>query len=418
MLTSALTDRLPRSGAWFLDKSLQSLLGNPWIEALLRERSLAVLERVKQLGKVLILPDIHLGDPLLMLGLVRAVRDFFPEAETHYVVARGVPPFLEGHPDISRLCPVYSSLISPSERERATVGELIAQGGYDLVVNLCSHFKPGSPLPERGRFLDFQYHAPHMLRNEMERAEPNHFLYQSHRFLADLCAQRWSPQRPYDVRGAQVFLGDEAVDEADGFLASVPGYRQQPLVLLNPDASSRFTRLPEAMLAALLERMVDGGAFVLVGEGHTEAGVGIRIRESLAPALQRRTLLVPAALSAPAFAALLDRMDVFVSGDTGPLHWGAARKASRTGRRSFRNRTAVYSLFGSTPPRLLGYASSGPGFLPAWQDAPSAVFLSQAPCRNATCLDKYYKTCRITRCFDGFPGLAAAEAVLARLAQG
>jgi len=92
---------------------------------------------------------------------------------------------------------------------------------------------------------------------------------------------------------------------------------------------------------------------------------------------------------------------VFISGDTGPLHIAAARKVSPTGRHPVRNRTAVLSFFGATPARLSGYDSSQPGFLAANQDAPSWTFVSRSPCRNITCLDKLYKTCRVVRCFEG-----------------
>jgi hypothetical protein len=324
-------------------------------------------------------------------------------------------PFLEGHPDVSRLWPLYTGSPLPSEGDVAAVRDLLARGSYDLVVNACPSFVPGRPLPERGAVLDFLTHAPRLVRNERAPAEPNHFLFQSHRFLAELFQARGPAQRPVELRGARIFLEDGAVDAADAFLDAARAFGSGPLVLLNPDGASPYTRPPEALLAALLGRLAAGGARVLVGEGHTDAGVGLRLQEALPPALRARTLSVPAALPAPAYAALLDRVDVFVSGDTGPLHWGAARKVSRSGRRAFRNRTAVFSVFGATPARLSGYDSTAPGFLPAWQDAPSAAFLSHAPCLNITCLNKLHKTCRNPRCFEGCPSLPVAEAVLARL---
>lgn len=416
-LSSCLTERFPRAGARLLDTALVPMVGHPRLEAGFRRRNRAVLARVQALGKVLILADVHLGDAVTLQGLVLAVRDFFPEAEIHYAVSRGAQPFLEGHPDVSQLRPIYAGSPLPSESDLAAVHQAIEEGGFDLVVNACPSFVPGRPLPRRGAVLDFLTHGPHLVRNEYRPTEPNHFLFQTHRFLADLFKERWTPQRPSEVRGARIILGDEAVEAADAFLASARPCRLKPWVLLNPDGASPFTRPPEDFLAALLRRMVAGGAFVLVGEGHTDTGVGIRLREALPPSLRPRTLLVPASLPAPAYAALLDRMEVFVSGDTGPLHWGAARKDSRTGRHRFRNRTTVFSLFGATPARMSGYDSSQPGFLPAWQDAPSTVFISQAPCRNLTCLNKLHKTCRILRCFEGSSPNAIAEAVLARLGE-
>jgi ADP-heptose:LPS heptosyltransferase len=416
-LSSSLTGLFPRAGARWLDTALVPLLGHPWIEGGFRRRNRAVLDRVGELGKVLVLADVHLGDAVMLQGLVLAIRDFFPAAETHYVVSRHSQPFLEGHPDVSRLWPLYTGSPLPSESDLARVRALITYGGFDLVVNACPSFVPGRPLPERGAVLDFLTHAPHLVRNEYAPTEPNHFLFQSHRFLADLFKERWPSQRPDDVRGARVYLGDEAVDAADAFLDSARADRKEPWVMLNPDGASPYTRPPEAFLAALLRRMVAGGAFVLVGEGHTDAGVGNRLQDALPPPFRARTLVVPASLPAPAYAALLDRMDVFVSGDTGPLHWGAARKSSRTGRRLFWNDTTVFALFGATPAHMSGYDSTEPGFLPAWQDAPSAVFLSHAPCRNISCLNKLHKTCRIPRCFEGCSPLPVANAVLARLGE-
>jgi ADP-heptose:LPS heptosyltransferase len=414
-LSSSLTERFPRAGARMLDTALVPLLSHPWIEAAFRRRNRTVLDRLGEPRKVLVLADIHLGDAVMLQGLVMAIRDFFPAAEIHYAVSRQAQPFLEGHPDVSQLWPVYTGSPLPSERDVAAVGERIAKGGYDLVVNACPTFVPGRPFPERQAVLDFVTHAPHLIRNEYRPTEPNHFLFQTHRFLADLFKERGAPQRPVDVRGARIFLEDEAVDAADAFLHSARTYGNEPWVLLNPDGASPYTRPPEAFLTALLERMVAGGARVLVGEGHTDAGVGIRLQQALPPARRARTRSVPAALPAPAYAALLDRVDIFVSGDTGPLHWGAARRISRTGRRLFWNQTTVFSLFGATPARMSGYDATAPGFLPAWQDAPSAAFLSHAPCQNITCLNKLHKTCRNPRCFEGCSPLSVADAVLARL---
>jgi ADP-heptose:LPS heptosyltransferase len=414
-LSSTLTEYFPRAGARLLDTAIMPIVTHPWLDAGFQRRNRAVLDRTGEPRRVVVLSDIHLGDAVMLQGLVMAVRDFFPAAEIHYVVSRGARPFVEGLPDVSRLWPIYTGSRLPSEHDLAAVRELIAATRCDLIVNACPFFVPGRPLPEENVVLDFVTHAPRILRNETDCAEPNHFLFQSHRFLSDLFIERWPCRRPGDPRGARLVLGDEAVDAADAFVASLQADRDEPWVLLNPDGASPYTRPPEAVLSALLRRLVEAGAFVLIGEGHTDAGVGIRLRGRLPAVFLERTRLVPASLPAPAYAALIDRTDAFVSGDTGPLHWAAAHRMSRTGRRSFWNRTAVFSLFGATPARMSGYDSVQPGFLPAWQNAPSAAFLSHAPCLNVTCVNKLFKTCRSVRCFEGCSPFSIADAVLTHL---
>ncbi len=413
--SSTLTTHFPRAGARLLDASIRPLASHRWLDAAFQRRNRAALNKIGTPRSVVVLSDIHLGDALNSQGLVVAARDFFPEAQIHYVVSRAAKPFIEGHPDVSHLWPVYTGSPLPSERDFRAVAELISRTRCEMVVNACPSFVPGRPLPRGPVVLDFLTHTPRLLRNEAEPTEPNHFLFQGHRFLADLFIERWPSRRPRAMPGARILLDDQAVDTADALFDTLRVDQDEPLVLLNPDGASPYTRPPEDLLAAVLRRLVEGGAFVLVGEGHTDRGVGVRLRDRVPALFLDRTRLVPASLPAPAYAALLDRMDAFISGDTGPLHWGASRKISRTGRRLFRNRTAVFSLFGATPARMSGYDSSQSGFLPAWQDAPSAAFQSHATCLNITCVNKLFKTCGTVRCFETCSPFSVADAVLAYL---
>jgi hypothetical protein len=158
--------------------------------------------------------------------------------------------------------------------------------------------------------------------------------------------------------------------------------------------------MPLDKQTALLSRIARLDTAVLLGAGQTEAGIGERLLASLPRALRLKVRIVPASLSLESYTALLDLCDVFVTGDTGPLHLAAARKESPSGRHEFRNRTAVMSFFGATPARMSGYDSFQPGYLPANQDAPSWSYTAGSPCRNITCVNKTLKTCRTVRCFD------------------
>lgn len=411
-LTSALTDLSPRQGARFLDATVRPLIQHPALRNAFHQKNLQVLRRAGTLRRVLILSDIHLGDAVMLQGFPAAIRDFFPEAETHYVVSRAAAPFVAGHPDVSVLHPLYRGGSLPSAEDHESVRSLIRDGGFDLIVNACPFFTPGHPLPTQGPLLDFLSHAPRLVENEYDPTEPNHFIFQGHRFLVSLLRELHPPRRAPFLRGARVFLDDASCDEAARFAEETPLTGREPRIFLNADTASPFTKPPEDFCADLLLRWTAHGARVWMGEGHTDRGIGRRLIEALPAPLRDRVRLVPAALPARAYAALIDHADVFVSGDTGPLHWAAARKESATGRRTFRNRTSVVGLFGATPPRMSGYDSDLPGYLPAWQGAPSKTFVSAPPCRNLTCLNKLHKTCRVHRCFEGMAAPRVAEAVM------
>jgi len=125
--------------------------------------------------------------------------------------------------------------------------------------------------------------------------------------------------------------------------------------------------------------------------------------------------IIPPELDLAAYVALIDYADVFVTGDTGPMHLAAARRHAASGGHRFRNRTAVLSLFGATVPRMSGYDSARPGYLPANQDAPSWCYVAPSRCRNITCLNKYFKTCRAVRCFEGVDVAGLADLVASHL---
>ena len=166
--------------------------------------------------------------------------------------------------------------------------------------------------------------------------------------------------------GVRTTIGDAAVAEAARYAAEAgvsPGSR---VVMVNPDGACRFTLLPFQEQASLLERLAFTTApetLILLGAGHSWSGVGQRLLDAVPDALRGKLRIIPKQMSLEAYAALMDLADVFITGDTGPLHLAAARRYSRSGRHQFRNRTAVLSLFGATVPRMSGYDSHQPGYL-------------------------------------------------------
>jgi hypothetical protein len=277
---------------------------------------------------------------------------------------------------------------------------LIQDERYDLILSFCPYIGAKDIGISGTALVDIMSHAPTVVRNERRPAVINHFAWQTYGFTLDLMSLISRPLRPEAFPGLPVRVGDAAVEDARRFVAEAGLPAGFPIVMLNPDAASPFTRVPDEILSGLLALIVRLDVVLLVGAGHTEAGIGERIVASLPSSLRSKARLVPTRLSLEAYTALIDLCDVFVTGDTGPLHLAAARKLSRTGRHPFRNRTAVLSIFGATPARMSGYDSVQPGYLPADQAAPSWSYTAESPCRNITCVNKVFKTCRAPRCFD------------------
>ncbi|HEY5039643.1 MAG TPA: glycosyltransferase family 9 protein, partial [bacterium] len=348
----------------------------------------------------LVLSDVHLGDAIVLQGSVAALRELFPKAQIDYAVKRSMEKILEGNPLFSNVIPLFTESPLPGKKDLESAKKLLAEGGYDICFNFCPFFQDGEFFPQDEKVLHFVTHGPHLVFNQWAKKEPNHFHFQAYEFIHQLLARFRSPDRPQSYRGPSIVLSDEAVEEAENFLEANHLKGPEPLLFLNPDTASPYTRVPSHYLAELLWGLSSLPGKVLLGASFSEPGAEQRLLNCLPSSFRTWVTVVPTSLSLPAYAALTDRADLFLSGDTGPLHVAAARKISKSGRHSFRNKTSVFCLFGATLAGFSGYASEDTLFCPAAQDAPSRVYVSESPCRNLTCLNKMYKTCKELRCFE------------------
>ena len=399
-LSSVFTGRFPRLGATILDSTLVPLIGNPLLTWHARRHNRRLLERVREFRRILVLADIHIGDAVMMQAPVSALRDFFPDAEIDYVIKKDIVSLIEGNPEITRVVPIYTGSPLASDSDREAVRDCVERGAYDVCFNFHPYFDGPGLFPPGLPVLHFITHGAVLVHNEFHPAAPNHFIYQAHSFIHELLSPSFRPRRKEPFTGVAIRLSDAAVDEAERFIhgAGVAGGR--PLLLLNPDAASPYTRPPFEAQVELLSQLSALSVPMLVGIGHSDANIGVRLRDALPVDQQRGIHIVPSSMSLDGWSALIDFTDVFISADTGPLHLGAARKLSKSGSRTLRNRTSVHGVFGATPARMSGYDSRLPGFLPANQDAPSHTYVAGSPCRNITCLNKLYKTCKTIRCFE------------------
>jgi heptosyltransferase-2 len=397
---SRLTDLYPRAGSRLIESSIRPVAAHPLLASASRLHNRNVTRGLKSLRRFLVVPDVHIGDAVMSQSALGAVRDFFPDARVDYVVNRTAHPLVDGHPDATRVLPFFSSGTFPSGNELAALDKMIREERYDLILNFCPYINERDIRLDGSRLLNFLSYTPVIIRNERRPSEINHFAFLTYRFVRECLSRVAEPLRGDRFPGLRLTIDDAAFDEARRFASEANLRPGEPLLMFNPDAASPYTRMPFDRQAALLGSLARMNQTILVGAGHTQAGIGQRLVSSLEPRLRSLTRIVPKTLSLSGYAALTDLCDVFITGDTGPLHLAAARKHSRSGNRPFRNRTAVLALFGATPARMSGYDSSQPGYLPASQSAPSRAYAAGSPCRNTSCVNKAFKTCRVVRCFE------------------
>jgi ADP-heptose:LPS heptosyltransferase len=399
-LSSVATTWFPRGGAWFFDHALPPLLGSRFLVDRTLRKNLRDLKKVKKFERILVIPDVHIGDAIMMQAAVSSFRDFFPDARIDYVIKKSIACLIEGNPDISNLYPVFTGAPFPNENDVAEIQKLVRENQYDLCFNCSPFFEDSRLFPEGQAILNFMNVAPQLVRNEIDQAGINHFLFQSYEFPQKLLLSEHRQQRALPLTGVPLTLSDRSIEEAKDFLKTHGIAGDKPVFFLNPDTASTFTRIPFDYQLAILKHFAQMDIWVLLGAAFTAKDIEKRLWEGLGEEEKKKVVIVPTGLSIDAYCALIDFTDVFLSGDTGPLHMAAARKVSKSGNFKFRNKTFVISVFGATPSRMSGYDSTNPLFPPANQDVISRTYVSQSPCRNITCVNKMAKTCQKVRCFE------------------
>jgi len=398
-LTSEVTDLFPRIGARFLDFSLKNILGSGILLGALTKQAYRKVRSAKNLNSFLVVADLNIGDAVIASSAVNALRKIFPAAKIDLVIKKSTKDIVDGNPDLSDLYPLYVGAPFPTDNDLYMLAHIAHTKAYDLIINFSPMIE--DKLFERRRVINFSIMAAELVKGEKLKTKPiNNVSYQSYNFIGKVFHQS-VPVDFYDLfRGANIYLSNHALETAINFLLRHGISFGKPIIMFNPDASSRFTRIPFSVQAELLKRISRFDCDILLGAAHVEKFIEYKLVECLQADLKRKIVIVPASMEVDAYTMLIDFADIFVTGDTGPLHLAAARKFLRESGESLRNETAVFSIFGGTPPRIYGYDSKTPGFFPANQDAPSRAFISASPCRNISCINKMAKTCKTVRCFQ------------------
>jgi ADP-heptose:LPS heptosyltransferase len=398
--TSRVTLRFPRLGSILLDSVFRPLVGNSLLSTVLNHRNQKIMGNIRSFRRFLVIPDIHIGDAVMTQAAVTALRDFFPEAHIDYVVNKTAFPLIEGNPEATRVLPFFSNGFFISRDNLQALRDLVRREKYDVCWNFCPFIKDKDVVSDGQKIFNIMSRSPEIVKNEQDPSRINHFIYHDYWFVRELLSFFIPPRRNERFRGVRLTLRAAARDRARQFASDAGLSSGRPIVLCNPDGASPYTRIPFEDQFALLERLAALDVSILLNSGHTVVGIGDRLRASLPPDLRSRVSIIPPDVPLEVYAAIIDMCDVFISGDSGPLHLAAARRFPFDRDFAFRNRTAVVACFGGTPARMSGYDSFQHGFLPANQDAPSWTYTAGSPCRNITCLNKMHKTCRTVRCFE------------------
>jgi ADP-heptose:LPS heptosyltransferase len=283
------------------------LRGASWLFRLRPARDRGDVRRVE---RVLALRLDRLGDLVTTLPALELLRKALPDAEIELAVGSWNEPVARRLPFVDQVRVVDApwSAWGKKARFRDAVSAL-GKGGFDLALDFQGDVRVILLMALAGARLRAGYGdtgGDYLLTHRGRWDEKKSWYDQNVSLVRALFPEVAAdgPIRPYN------FVTDGDRSEAAGLLE----VSKRPVVGIHPSAGRALKEWEAEKFAALADRLSDFATVVLTGAGSDRPLVErVLARTSTRP----RTLL---GLPLPTFAAFIESLDVFVTGDTGPMH--------------------------------------------------------------------------------------------------
>jgi lipopolysaccharide heptosyltransferase II len=298
--------------------------------------------------RILLLRLERIGDLLMVVDAIRDVRAAWPEASIDLAVAAWNESVAKLIPDVSQVLTASPPWLARNEPHDSW-SVLLAKArswrrtGYDLVVN----FEPDI----RSNLLAWVSGAAR--RVGYSSGGGGSFL---------TAAGAYDPAVHVSVNARQLVRRAAGASYRPGSVGASPSGRPRPHLAIPADSDRRAGALVAGARSPLVgvhasagrlskqwhvDRFADVARTVATRHGATIVLTGSAADRPMVSGLARRLTGIPfidvaGTLDLPALAALLSRLDVVVTGDTGPMHLASALDVP------------VVALFGPSDPRRYG----------------------------------------------------------------
>lgn len=281
--------------------------------------------------KICIVKPSALGDIVHSLPFLHAIRARFPAAEIHWVVARGLHDFLDGHPLIDRLWLIDKDRWKQLSRLASTAGELLdlwrglGRERFDLAVDLSGILRSGLiTAATRARYrVGFK---------ESDEGSPIFYTDKVHGDMGIHAIDRYLDVAAHlGCQTGEIVYPMPPYDPAPPLMKTLP----PEYVVMSPSAGKEANRWPAERFGELAARL-NLPSVLIAGKGDAKVIDAVMARAAgQAINLAGRTTLKE-------LIAVIARAKYFITNDTGPMHIAAALNVP------------VFALFGPANPVRTG----------------------------------------------------------------
>ena len=298
-----------------------------------------------------------LGDAVLTLPLIAALKERFPRAEIHFYVRAGLEGLFAAQPELAA---VHGFAKRGAQRGLCSAlcqGGELADQGFDLWLSAHTSLRSAlvawaSRIPRR-----IGYNRPWFNRLAYTETVPRDFarLEEIERLFQLLTPLGIGLPAPK----ARLVLPQAALDRAAMIWERELPAGEGPILGVHPGSAWPTKCWPVEYFSRVLDLAAAAGARLLLLAGPGEEGIARAVLDWASPQARARALDLSGRLSLPELAAVLGRVDAYLTNDSGPMHLAWVQD------------TPLVALFGPTTRAL--------GFFPRGEN--STVLERDLPCR-------------------------------------
>lgn len=281
-----------------------------------------------------------LGDAVLTIPLLKAIKTRYPDAEIHLFVRGGVESIFKGQPEITQVHSFAKRGKQKALTAAIRLGREIGQQGFDLWISAHKSFRSALVAGATGIQRRIGYDTPWFNRMAYTETVPRRFdeLEEVERLFQLLTPLGISTPAPK----TELILDPEAQKDADFFWEA--NCTDKPVLGIHPGSTWPTKCWPTDYFSEIIKKADADGVQVLLFAGPDEKDVAKKVYDGAGP---NSAINLAGVLSLPQLAAYIGKLDAYLTNDSGPMHLAWAQD------------TPLVALFGPTV-RKLGFFPRGP----------------------------------------------------------
>ena len=273
--------------------------------------------------RILIIRLSAIGDVVRVLPALHTLREALPEAHIDWVVEKKSADILKGHPALDDLL-VFARPkgLFNSAKSFLSLLNNVRNRRYDIVIDYHGIIKSGLIAKASGAIACYGFSPPraqelsHLFTNRHTKL-PEKILNRVEENML-LTGAAVGKNRPWP--NVTVYVPDDAQDDVDAFYEETfEGAKR--IVAVHAPVDRPEKQWPISHYAALCDMLLGDGRFdVILTWGPGQLGVAQEVLELC----KRSPVIAPETADLKHYAWLAHEADLYVGGDTGPMHIAAA----------------------------------------------------------------------------------------------